>query len=159
MMNADKLLFLQRDFIPLLQRLDPSTPPAWGKMNVHQMVEHFTDAVHLASGVLEFPPIGDAHAQRRAHAFMMSDKPMRENTRNPYLPEMPAATRRATVQAAISDLQQALLEFFHAHEQDATKRTSNPFFGTLDYAEQVQLLHKHALHHLRQYGIVPLERA
>jgi len=159
MMNADKLLFLQRDFIPLLQRLDPSTPPAWGKMSVHQMIEHFTDAVHLATGKLEFPAMGDANAQRKAHAFMMSDKPMRENTRNPFLPEEPPPAHRATVQAAISDLKQALIEFFQAHEQDALKRTPNPFFGTLDYAEQVQLLHKHALHHLRQFGIVPLEKA
>jgi hypothetical protein len=159
MMNADKLLFLQREFIPLLQRLDPKTPPAWGRMNVHQMIEHFTDAVHLATGKLEYPDVGDAHSQRKAHAFMMSDKPMRENTRNPFLPEEPPVTRRATVQAAIADLHLALIEFFHAYEQDATKRTPNPFFGTLDYAEQVQLLHKHALHHLKQFGVVPLERS
>lgn len=159
MMNAEKLLFLQRDFIPLLQRLDVNTPPAWGRMTVHQMIEHFTDAVHLATGKLEFPSIGDAQAQRKAHAFMMSDKPMRENTRNPFLPEAPPPTRRSTVQASISDLHAALIGFFHAHEQDRSKRTPNPFFGTLDYAEQVQLLHKHAMHHLKQFGVVPLERS
>lgn len=157
-MNADKLLFLQRDFIPLLQRMDVTTPPAWGKMTVHQMIEHFTDAVHLATGKLEYPAIGDAQSQRKAHAFMMSDKPMRENTRNPYMSETPKPTRRATVQASITDLHLALIEFFDAHHRDANKKTPNPFFGTLDYAEQVQLLHKHALHHLKQFGVVPLER-
>ena len=159
MMNAEKLQFLQREFIPLLQQLDPTTPPAWGKMNVHQMVEHFADAVRLASGKLEFPVMSDPETQKKAYAFMMSDKPMRENTRNPFLPEEPAPLRRATVSAAISDLQIALLEFFHAYESEAAKRTLNPFFGNLDFGEQVQLLHKHALHHLRQFGISPMENS
>ena len=158
-MNTDKLQFLKKEFIPLLQTIDPATPAAWGRMNFHQMVEHFTDAVHLASGRTEFPTVGTPETRSKAHAFMMSDKPMRGNTRNPFLPEDPAPARRATPAAAISDLQSALLEFFLLHEQDAGKRTSNPFFGTLDYAEQVQLLHKHALHHLRQFGVTPLEKA
>jgi hypothetical protein len=37
--------------------------------------------------------------------------------------------------------------------------TRNPFFGDLNFAENVHLLHKHALHHLRQFGVVPLEPA
>ena len=32
--------------------------------------------------------------------------------------------------------------------------TTNPIFGDLDFAANVQLLHKHALHHLRQFGLV-----
>jgi hypothetical protein len=73
--------------------------------------------------------------------------------------QKPEDGRRATVAASVSDLQMALLEFFRLHEQDATRLTPNPFFGNLDYAEQVQLLHKHALHHLRQFGITPMEKA
>jgi hypothetical protein len=158
-MNAEKLLFLRNEFIPLLQRLDPDTPPAWGKMNVHQMIEHFTDAVDLATGKMEFAPIGSTDLREKAYGFMMSEKPMRENTKNPYLPEEPRPHHRSTIQAAISDLQAALQDFFRAYEEEPSKKTPNPFFGTLDYGEQVQLLHKHALHHLRQFGVTPLSRA
>jgi hypothetical protein len=157
-MNEEKLNFLKKEFIPLLQKMDPDTKPGWGKMNLQQMIEHFSGAVKIATGTLKFPGAVETNDGGKSYAFMMSEKPFKERTNNPFLSEEPYPVRNHTLNAAIGELQVALLEFFMSYEKDADKRVLNPFFGNLNYAEQVQLLYKHALHHLRQFGVIPLSR-
>lgn len=157
-MTIEKENFLRTKLVPLLQRIDPSTPPRWGKMSFHQMVEHFGgDAVRTASGRLKFDTIVTAPEKLRSmREFMLSDKPFRENTRNPLMNEVPAPPRYKTVQAAIGALQMELILFFEAFKENPQLVTRNPFFGDLDFEQNVQLLHKHALHHLKQFGVEPL---
>jgi hypothetical protein len=154
-MTIEKENFLRTKLITILQRLDPSTPPRWGKMNVQQMIEHYSgDAVRNASGRLRIDtimtPPDKLHAFRE---FMMSDKPFRENTMNPLMGGTPQPHHFNTIQAAIGALQQELIYFFQVFEKDPQLITRNPFFGDLNFEENVQLLYKHALHHLRQFGI------
>jgi hypothetical protein len=68
------------------------------------------------------------------------------------LPEEPPATRNEFLEDAILELDGEITDFHTFFKGDPEKRTTNPFFGHLNYAEWVQLLHKHALHHLRQFG-------
>ena len=89
-------------------------------------------------------------------AFMMSDKPFKENTKSPVLPEEPLPLRKQTVQAAIGKLQEELIYFFNAFESNPRFKTTHPVFGDLDFTENIQLLHKHILHHLKQFGVTPL---
>lgn len=157
-MSLEKENFLRTKLVPCLQRLDPATPPRWGKMSVQAMIEHFGgDSVRNASGRLKFDKIitSPGHLDR-LREFMMSDKPFKENTVNPLLGEEPAPLRYKTVQAAIGALQQELIYFFEAFEKDPNLITRNPFFGDLNFEQNVQLLYKHALHHLRQFGAEPL---
>jgi hypothetical protein len=86
---------------------------------------------------------------------MMSDKPFKENTKNPLMTEEPPVPRYKTVQGAIGALQQELIYFFEAFEANPQLVTRNPFFGDLNFEQNVQLLYKHALHHLKQFGIEP----
>jgi hypothetical protein len=123
------------------------------------MIEHFSGAVKIATGTLRFPGASEPNDSSGNYAFLMSDKPFKEITNNPFLSEEPYPLRNHTQQAAIGELQGALLEFFLSYEKDDEKRVLNPFFGNLNYAEQVQLLHKHALHHLRQFGVEPQARS
>src|SRR5882724_637681 len=157
-MSIEKENFLRTRLIIYMQQLDPDTVPQWGKMNVQQMIEHYGgDAVRCASGRLKIDQIATAPENlERMRAFMMSDKPIRENTKNPLLGEEPPIHRYRTIQAAIGALQQELIYFFEAFERNPKLITRNPFFGDLNFEQNVQLLYKHALHHLRQFGIVPL---
>lgn len=156
-MSFEKENFLRTKFILYLQQLDPATPPRWGKMSVQQMIEHFTeDAVRVANGHRKFDNIVTPPEKLpRMQEFMMSDKPFKENTKNPLLPEEPAPLRHATVQAAIGALHQELIYFFEVFEKDHQFVTRNPIFGDLTFEQSVQLLYKHALHHLRQFGVQP----
>lgn len=157
-MSLEKENFLRTKLITYLQRLDPATSPRWGKMNVQQMIEHYGgDAVRNANGRLKIEKmITPPEHLERMREFMMSDKPFKENTKNPLLGEEPAPLRYKTVQAAIGALQQELIYFFEAFEKNPQLITRNPFFGELNFEQNVQLLYKHALHHLRQFGVVPL---
>ncbi|HEX2628016.1 MAG TPA: hypothetical protein VHM26_03365 [Chitinophagaceae bacterium] len=153
-MSIEKENFLRTKLVPYLQRLDPATPPRWGKMNVQQMIEHFSgDAVRNASGKLKAELVTPADRLERMREFLMSEKPFKENTKNPLLPEDPRPLHFKTIQGAIGALQQELIYFFEVFEKDPAMTILNPFFGTLNFEQNVQLLHKHAVHHLRQFGV------
>ena len=72
--------------------------------------------------------------------------------------EEPSLLRYKTVQAAIGALQQELIYFFEAYEKDPDLIIRNPFFGDLNFDQNVHLLYKHALHHLKQFGVEPMTK-
>lgn len=156
-MNIEKENFLRTRLVRYLQQLHPDTPPLWGKMNAQQMIEHLGLFIMNASGRLKYDTIvTPADRLDKLREFLMSDKPFRENTKNPLLSEEPSPLRYKTMQGAIGALQQELINFFQAFEANPNLVTRNPIFGDLNFEQNVQLLHKHALHHLRQFGVVPL---
>ncbi|HQW43573.1 MAG: hypothetical protein IPP02_11200 [Chitinophagaceae bacterium] len=156
-MSLEKENFLRTKLVSCLQRLDPATPPRWGKMSVQQMIEHYAgDAVRNASGRLKIDTIITLPENLgRMREFMMSDKPFKENTKNPLMGKEPAPLQYQTVQAAIGSLQEELIYFFEVYEKNPAQIIRNPFFGDLNFEQNVQLLHKHALHHLKQFGVEP----
>jgi hypothetical protein len=152
-MNFEKENFLRTKFISLLQKLNNDTAPLWGKMNVQQMIEHFTDVMMSASGKIKLPVVTPADKLPRLREFMFSEKPFKENTKSPVLAEEPAPLKKHTKEAAIGKLQEELIWFFEAFEKTPGLKTINPVFGELDFDGNIQLLYKHGLHHLRQFGI------
>jgi hypothetical protein len=153
-MNTEKAAFLKTSFLPLLKRIPAGTQPLWGKKTLQQMIEHFTDAVRIAAGTFSaLPLVTPAEHLPKMQAFIQSDKPFRENTRNPLLPEKPVPVRAPFIQAALDELQAALDSFFDTFETIENDTTHNPLFGGLDFDLNVRLLYKHALHHLRQFGV------
>ena len=156
-MNLEKENFLKSELVPCLQRLDPSTPPAWGKMNMHQMIEHYADAVMISSGKLKLPGVNEGERLIKFHQFLMSEKPFLPNTKNPLMSEEPAPIKRNTVQASIGKLKEEMIYFFDVFEKNPQLTTLNPFFGNLNFEENIQLLYKHALHHLKQFGASPVK--
>lgn len=153
-MNDQKLDFLKTRFLSLLQPLTAEAAGKWGLMNGQQMVEHFADAVKNASGKLRLLEINDGERLEKMRLFVFSETPFRQNTPNPLIGEKPLPLRQPDMQAAIEKLKAELNYFFTAFENDPALITHNPFFGELDYAGNVQLLHKHALHHLKQFGLI-----
>jgi hypothetical protein len=155
-MDFRKENFLRSQLVGYLQKLDPATPPQWGRMNVQQMIEHFADALMIASGKLKPPMVIEGEELQKLREFMMSEKPFYPNTKNPLLGEEPAPPKCNTMQAAIGKLKQELIYFFEVFENNPGLITQNPFFGQLNFEENIQLLHKHAIHHLRQFGVEPI---
>lgn len=150
----EKRAFLRTGYTELLKKLDADAPRKWGKMNVQQMIEHMSDYVRIASGRTPMEIVTESERLPRMQGFLESEKPFPENTPNVLMPDTPIPVRHATKEEAINELQDELDHFFRVHEADAAKITANPFFGVLDFDRQVQLLHKHATHHLRQFGAI-----
>ena len=157
-MSLEKEDFLRTKLVGYLQRLDPFTPPQWGKMNVQQMIEHYSnEGLRIANGTRRIDTIlTPPEKLGKVKEFMMSEKPFKENTKNRMMNDEPEPLKHKTVQSAIGELHQELITFFEMFEQNPEMTTRNPFFGDLNFEENVQLLYKHALHHLRQFGVVPL---
>lgn len=153
-MLSAKADFLRYRLVPLLHDVPTDTPAAWGKMTLQQMIEHFTDAVRIASGkAVHTDIITPPERLEKSRAFLESEKPFRENTPNPLLPEMPAPVRNPSKAEALKELQKEIDDFFAVFEKNGLRVTRNPFFGDLTFEQNVQLLHKHAVHHLRQFGL------
>lgn len=153
-MGAEKTEFLRHKLVALLRQIPTEKAPLWGKMTLQQMVEHFTESVRVASGrSAENRMITPEDKLPRFQEFLMSDKPFKENTLNPLLPEVPAPVRNKTVDEALTELQAEINHFFSVFDVNEHLMTLNPIFGELNFQMNVQLLYKHALHHLRQFGI------
>jgi hypothetical protein len=144
--------FLSSGFTKELSKLDEDTPRKWGKMNVWQMVEHMSDSIKIANGKTPIEIVTPEDNIPRMQSFLESEKPFKENTPNVLLPDVPPPVRNATLPDAINELQNEIDHFFEVYEADERKTIANPFFGQLNFEQQVQLLHKHATHHLRQFG-------
>ncbi len=153
MTTRDKLKFLQFTFIQQLRGLDAETKPSFGKMNVHQMVEHFAWAVQIANGkmVLEAPT--NEEFVLKAMDFLHSDKAFKDNTPNKLLGEEPAKTTTASIGDAIDNLEDEIADFVAVFKSTPDLKLGHPAFGMLDWYDQVQLLYKHAKHHARQFGL------
>lgn len=154
MENAEKAAFLKYRFIPLLKQIPSDTTPQWGKMTLQQMIEHFSDSVRIASGKtvhtdFVFPP----EQLQKFREFVLSEKTFKENTVNPLLPEIPAPVINVSAEEAVNELQKEIDFFFSVFEKNNLQVTRNPFYGDLNYEENIHLLHKHALHHLRQFNV------
>ncbi len=151
---SQKADFLKNDFTKILSELDADTPPKWGKMNVLQMVEHMSDYVRIANGKTPMDIITEAEKLPRLQGFLTSEKPFPENTPNVLMPDTPPPAKHSSKVAAIAELQTEINDFFAAYSENSTRKLKNPFFGELDFDMQVQLLHKHSTHHLRQFGVL-----
>ena len=153
-MNAEKAEFLRNRFVPLLEQVPTDTKPAWGKMTLQQMIEHFAESVRIASGKITHTDIiTPPENLDRMRAFLESEKPFKENTVNALMPEIPAPVRNPSKNEAIKELKAEIDFFFSVFEKNNLGVTRNPFFGDLNYEQNVQLLYKHALHHLKQFGV------
>jgi len=150
---AAKAHFLKSEYTKKLAELDINAERKWGKMNVQQMIEHMSEYVRIGCGKDVQPLQTPEEHLPKYREFLVSEKPFKENTPNSLLSNTPAAVTRASKEHAIEELQSELDNFFNVFEKDSTQKVTNPFFGELDYDMSVQLLHKHAWHHLRQFGI------
>lgn len=158
-MNAEKADFLRNRFVSLLEKIPTETKPLWGKMTLQQMIEHFAESVRIASGKIVHTDIITPPEQLdKLRAFVLSDKPFRENTLNPLLSETPAPVRNPSKEEAVKELQEEINFFFSVFEKNNMQVTRNPFFGDFNYEQNVHLLHKHALHHLRQFQLSAEEK-
>ncbi|HMN33689.1 MAG TPA: DinB family protein [Chitinophagaceae bacterium] len=149
----DKLQFLKSEYIQLLNQLDENTPPLFGKMNVQQMIEHVTYSFRQAAGELDNKTLHDETTTQKMYQFLMSDKPFKENTPNPLMPDIPAPAEHACTKDSLIELNIAINHFVEKFQNNSELRIINPFFGNLNFTEWVQLLHKHTLHHLKQFGV------
>lgn len=146
--------FLQQDFIPLLEQLSDNEVGLWGVLSPQGMIEHVADSFGYAYGRLKYTKLLTPPDRLDGYrAFVMSDKPFQQNTKNVLMSETPAPLRHGSMVEAIDELRGEIRAFTEFYAANPGHRELNAFFGELNYDEQVQLLHKHAWHHLTQFNL------
>ncbi len=152
----DKQQFIENGFSEFVKKLAANTTGNWGKMNAQQMAEHVTAFFKLSSGKLVMPVLTPEEQLPKLKAFLVSDKEFRENTKAPkeVIGDDPLPLRNETMEAAIYKLEKSIKEFFQYFFNDATKTSSHPVFGVLNFEEWILLHYKHVLHHAKQFGYV-----
>ncbi len=148
-----KLSFLLNGYLEQLRKLDPMTKGLWGKMSVQQMIEHMTDSLREANGKTPQTIISPVDRLSAMKEFIMSEKEFRPNTKNSLMGETPLPLRKLSMKEAIDELEIELKDFEKYFEKNPESIIVNPFFGELNFEEWIQLIHKHAMHHLRQFGV------
>lgn len=149
-----KLYFLLNEFPSLLMKADVNAKSQWGKMNFQQMIEHMSDSVRIANGKDPHVIITPAERLSPMKEFLMSEKEFRPNTKNILMGDEPEPVKKPSVDGAINELISELNDFASAFQEDHSKNITNPFFGELNFMEWINLLHKHARHHLKQFNLI-----
>jgi hypothetical protein len=150
----DKLNFIKTEFPKLLQNLHPEAKGAWGVMNGQQMVEHMTDSVSQATRKNNQKLHTPHDMVGRYKDFAMSDKEFKPNTPNALLSDIPAPITKDTMKEAINGYNDQITTFINYFETNKGAVITNPFFGDLNFEEWTHLLHKHAVHHSKQFGLL-----
>ncbi|MDQ3141273.1 MAG: hypothetical protein M3Q56_03390 [Bacteroidota bacterium] len=146
--------FLRNELMNHLRSIPYDTQASWGKMNVHQMIEHLSDSLRIANGKDIHTAIFTQDERiEKYRAFIFSDTPFKENTKNILLPEIPLPIRHQDVKDSLTELENEIQDFFTTFEKNPEQTFRNPFFGDLNYEQWSALFYKHAIHHFKQFGI------
>ena len=129
----DKLNFLKNEFPQLLKKIDPAAKGSWGVMNGQQMAENL----------------------EKFKAFALSEKDFKPNTKNALMSETPHPITKSDMKEAVWAVENEIRDFIYYFENDKGAILTNPFFGDLNFEEWTHLLHKHAVHHCKQFGLIP----
>lgn len=151
--KIQKINFLKNELIIHLQKLSAEEKGEWGVMNAQQMVEHLSDAFRNYNGFSSKKILTPAEHLPRMKEFIMSEKPFKPNTKNVEMPEIPSPAKNHSMTEALNELKVSINDFFSYFENEENKVITNMFFGELNFEESLQLLHKHTIHHLKQFRL------
>lgn len=150
----DKENFFKEGYISHLKTLKGNEVGKWGVLSPQGMIEHMTDSIGVAWGRITEPLVTPENLLPRMRAFALSDTPFKPGTKNSLMSETPAALRKKNMAEAIEELEKEINYFFDFYEKNPSAVVRNPFFGDFNYAEWLHLLHKHAVHHLKQFALL-----
>ena len=141
---------VHESIVKRIESLSPDSTPAWGKMNVSQMLAHcaLTFGVPLSDKKLK----GNFFMKLLGGFFkkqLYNDTPWKQN-----LPTAPIL--KITDEKNFVEEKQKLLsrvEQFYNAGPDGISKFPHPVFGHFTPQQWGQSMYKHLDHHLRQFGV------
>jgi len=148
-----KNLFQPETIVEIVSRIDkvqPTSPRQWGKMDVAQIMAHCSATLDMASGRMNRPRV---FIGRLIGPFVKSiftnEKPFSKNS--PTDEKLVIADQRDF--AREQDQLKLKLRQFHQGGEAQCTRHPHPFFGALTPQQWSRGMYKHLDHHLRQFGV------
>ena len=145
--------FLKEQYMFLLEQINPNQEPLWGKMTYQHMLEHMMAAFQVSCQQQPVPCIHEPERVAKMQAFLLTDIPFKENTKSPLLREALEPLIYSSVEEALQQLKEAMNTYFNQYTIQEDALVFHPIFGTLDKKLNDALLYKHAVHHLKQFGV------
>lgn len=145
--------FFKETYIALLNKLSGTEKGNWGVLSPQGMIEHMADAFSNAYGKVKLPAQTPEAILPKVRAFALSDLPFKENTKNVLMSETPAPLRNDSIKDAINELENEIKAFISFYKTNPDSENLNPFFGEFNYQQWSHLLHKHTMHHLKQFNL------
>lgn len=153
-MIIEKLHFIQHTFPTMLKNLQGNEYGEWGKMNAQQMVEHLSDSIRIADEKNKQIIVTSPEQLEVYRNFMLSEKPFKPNTKNALMGENPPNIRQSNMADSVNELNAEIADFIAFFKNKPEIKTTNPFFGMMNFEEWVHLLHKHFNHHAKQFRLI-----
>lgn len=150
---ANKELFFTKEYIPLLKTLTGSEKGNWGVLSPQGMIEHMTDSIGIAWKRVTHPMQTPDVILEKVRSFALSDKEFKPGTKNSLMTEEAPALRNFSIESAITELDNEINSFVAFYKANPDAVVTNPFFGDFNYEQWLHLLHKHAVHHLKQFNL------
>ncbi len=145
--------FFTHDYIPYLKKLNGTEKAMFGVLSPQGMIEHMTDSIGIAWGRIKEKPQLAEDVMERARTFALSDKEFKPGTKNSLMTETPAPLRNKNMPDAIHELDKEIHNFINYYKNNPHATVTNPFYGDFNYDQWLHLLHKHAIHHLKQFNL------
>lgn len=158
MRTKEELITFLKEELPLLTgKLTADSKPLWGTMDAQRMIEHLALAVTIANGKLLIPESAiNARAAKFKVISLLSDRPLPKDFNNPILKPGLQPYKHASLEKAIENLFEELDAFHTWFSSDEQVTLIHNIFGHLSYHEWLWFQYKHMMHHLMQFGVVPL---
>jgi hydroxymethylglutaryl-CoA reductase len=92
----------------------------------------------------------------KAKRFLWNEKPFRQNTVGPGLPEEPMPLRFSSLDEAKGRLIDSIGAYYQFFEENPDKKTIHPAFGYLNMEEWERFHYKHIIHHFTQFSLIEM---
>lgn len=146
-----------KDFIlnapTLLRTLDPNQRPLWGSMTPQHMIEHLVGSWRISNGRAKVKAILEGEALKEKRDFLFSDQQYEHNIFNPIFKDGLPPLRKASLEAAIDQLEDEMQAFFQHFDENKDAIEVHTIYGELNYDGWLTFQYKHMLHHLKQFGL------
>ena len=135
-----------------IDRLSPTVPAQWGKMNVAQMLAHCQPVLKVGLNDHNLPKYNfmlRAIGRMVKKSLLKNELPYKRNQPTDKSFKIADArdfdTEKSKLKAALND--------FSSAGRASQLIGDHPFFGTLSHSDWDKMQWKHLDHHLRQFGV------
>jgi len=140
---------VREELVQRIHSLTPQHTARWGKMNVHQMMEHCTRCDDMYHGQLQIKRvwIGRLLGGMFKKKILKKDLPFGKNS--PTAPILMIAEKEGDIEIQKKEWQERIDQYANYNNLNFI----HPFFGRMTKDEVGVFAYKHADHHLRQFGV------
>lgn len=140
------------EILARLDKLTEDSPRRWGSMKVNEMLAHMNDAMKISLGMK--PAVDKSNFFSRNVTFNMGVYVLpfwpKGQWTAPELDQKEKGTKARDFYTEI-EFTKKMLDIFE--EREESKFHPHPMFGQLSKKQWADLLYKHFLHHLKQFGV------